>query len=491
MKITNSAQYNIGPISNPPIHNSFLHQKYQNDTFEFSDAGKKCSVSFGKGFFSSFFRNTNPVQKTDSIDDKTSNTPISEFHKILSLGLKIYFDMDIPAKNLTSIMSPNEFREVISQTTTDNFIAKSKNLDGTYFIDLDYESNYSKGGKENIFDIMNNVVDFADKYYNKTGKKFIFALTDNDTLESLRHVIRIIGENPQKYKNVRFVPAVKISYAHEAPNSALNYENCNFLVYGINPFSDNLSSFMDNTIQKRKAMVINFIKKVNQLYPEFAYTVTEFAKQNNLMYERDYAVSNLYWRAREYAETKGETAMKSIRKVPENVISEAEKIISQLGEVYISDNNGNIEGPDTRIIKNSELNSTIKGVFEQYSTHIDKNGRLVSSAENLFSDLISCLNSEPHKPVIAYAAPYYLCHDFDKKEDTEKDQYPNTVKFMNEMKKKSHNMLIAFQSVVPMYGLNKDLSLDTVKKFNQYVRDNSDLHEVGGSFIQYNSSIFI
>lgn len=490
MKITNSAQYNIGLISNPPIHSNFSHQNYQKDTFEFSGAKIEHPITFGKGFLSSLINKFSGIGSIENENFDNEDIGSSKFHKALSEGLKEFFELNIPAKNLTSIMTPEEFRELISTATEDNFIAKEKNLDGTYFIDLDYESNFTKGGKENIFDIMDNVANFADKYYQHTGKKFVFALTDSDTLESLRHVIRIIGDEPEKFKNVRFVPAVKISYAHEAPNSDLNYENCNFLVYGINPFSDNLTSFMDNTIQKRKRMVIDFIRKVNQLYPEFAYTVKEFAKQNNLMYDRDFCVSNLYWRAREYAETKGETAMKSLKKIPENVISEAEDIISQLGEIYIGNNYGNIEGPDSRIIKNSELNSTIKGVFEQYSTHIDKHGHLVSSAENLFSDLISCLYSEPERPVIAYAAPYYLCHDFDKKEDTEKGQYPNTVKYMKEMKEKSRDMLVAFQSIVPMYALNKELSPETVKKFNQYVREHSDLFEVGGSFIQYNKSIF-
>lgn len=481
MKISNCATQYIG-FSNPPIHKNNLSPKYNKDILEISTIKTNPAVSFKGGFFRSLFQKVNQAQ---AAAETNNNAQVTKFHQSLAQGLKDTVEIDIPAKNLTSIMSPEEFRELISTACEDNFTAKEGNLDGTYFIDLDYESNYTKSKKENIFDILDNISAFADKYYERTGKKFVFALTDVDTLDSVKHAIRIIGDEPQKFKNVRFVPGIKISYAHQAPNSNLDYENCNFLLYGINPFSDNLSSFIENTTQKRKKMLLDFIRKVNQLYPEFAYTIKEFVKQNKIKYDKDICISNLYWRAREYAETKGETAMKSIKKVPESIISEAEDIISQLGKVYVGNNSDLMEGPDSKIIKQSELNSTIKGVFEQYSTHVNEQGKLVSAAENLFNDLIACLYSEEHRPIIAYAAPYYLCHDFDSQTDIDNNEYPNTVKYMKEMKEKSRDMLIAFQSVVPMYEYNTELSKERINKFNDYVRQNSDLYEVGGSFDKY------
>lgn len=489
MKITNNIQYNTGFIPNPKVQNISFPQNLHRDSFEFSNVQNNQNVSFGRGFLGNILAKIAP-QKTVPANSSSSSAEIPEFHKLLSKGIKEYLETDIPAENLKSIMTPEEFRDILPTLTTDNFIAKNKNIEnGTYFIDLDYESNFTKGVKENIFDILDNIAEFSDKYYKQTGKDFIFALADRDTLESLRHVIKAIGENPEKFEHMKLVPAVKISYAHEAPNSELKYENCNFLVYGINPFSKDLSNLMDTTTKKRKQMVIEFIRKVNHLYPEFAYTITEFAKQNKLMYERDLCISNLYWRAREYAETKGETAMKDIPVIPQNIVREAENIISQLGKLYIGGNYDELEGPDSTIIKDSELNTTIKELFEKYSTHIDGSGRMVSAAENILEDLLFCLGNEPQKPVIAYAAPYYLCHDFDKKSDIENNRYPKTVEYMTKLKEASKGMICAFQSVVPMYSLNSSLTLDTVKKFNTYIREHSDLSEVGGSFAQYDKSM--
>ena len=422
-----------------------------------------------------------------------NNEPVEDFHLELAQGIQDYFDETIPPENLTGILSPDKFREILPHLTTDNYICKPKNLEsGVYCIDLDYETNYTKGGKRNIFDIMDNVARFADSYYEQTKKEFIFAIADRDTLESAKHVVRIIGENPDKYKHVKFLPACKVSYTHESPNSKIKYENSNFIVYGVNPFSSRLNTLFNKLSIKRKTMLINFITAVSKLYPEFSYQIKEFAKQNNFMYEKDYAISNLYWRAREYSEAKGEMAMKSLKPVPEDIIQDADDIINQLGKLYIGAGFEEFEGPDSNIDINAELNKTIKGIFEKYSTHIDpQSGELVSSAETIYSNLITTLNMEPQKPIVAFAAPYYLCHDFDNPDDYMEDKYPKVVEFMNTMRDSSNGMLTAFQSVVPMYDLDKDLSLEKVKKFNEYLRKNTeDFYEVGGSLIQHDPMPF-
>lgn len=466
------------------------------DSFVYSD-GNKSSVSFGSSAGMFFKKIIGPVigrnliKPVEDYSDKADL--VEDYHIELSKGIQEYFDETIPPEKLTNILSPDKFRTMLPELTTDNYICKPKNLEnGVYCIDLDYETNYTKGGKRNIFDIMDNVAKFANKYYAQCGHDFIFAIADRDTLESARHVVRIIGENPDKYQHVKFLPACKVSYTHESPNSKIKYENSNFIVYGVNPFSSRMNTLFDKLSRKRKTMLINFIAAVNKLYPEFSYQIKEFAKQNNFMYEKDYAISNLYWRAREYSEAKGEMAMKSLKPVPEDIISDADDIINQLGKLYIGAGFEEFEGADSNIDINAELNKTIKGVFEKYSTHIDpQSGELVSSAETIYSNLITTLNMEPQKPVMAFAAPYYLCHDFDDAKDYTEDRYPKVIEFMEKMKESSSDMLTAFQSVVPMYDLDKDLSLEKVKKFNEYLRQNAKgFYEVGGSLIQHDPMPF-
>lgn len=459
-----------------PIYNSQLI----NDSFRKSNSTQKNSISFGKSFFDKLLERIDR-KSCPNLDDIISNEePPSQFAQEISSGIKTFLEKDIPARNLKSIMTPEEFRELLPSLTQENFTSSRRNREsGIYCIDLDYQSNFSKGN-ENIFDILDNVAKYADDYFARTGKPFIFALTDRDTLDGVKHAIRIIGENPEKFKHLKFLPAIKLTYAHEAPNSQLKYENSDMLIYGINPFSINISNFVEATIAKRKRMVVNFIKQVNHLYPEFAYSVIEFAEQNRLKYKKDFTVSNLYWRAREYAETKGDTAIKSIELVPKEVINEAEDIINQLDQIFVGSNQGSYSASGSQIITDSEVNKSIKGVFEEYSTHLDESqGKVVSSAENLYDDMINCLALETYAPVIALSAPFYLTHYYEGRNCSE---FPKVVEFINDLQERSGGLLMAFESVVPSYDLDSALTPEIIKNFNNYIREHTDLYEVGGSF---------
>lgn len=403
----------------------------------------------------------------------------------LSEGLKTRFDANIPPQNLKSIMTPDEFRKRLPFLKEKNFQGTTENLkEGIYCADLDYASNYSNG-KENIFDILAKVVEVADEYYSKNpdGEKFIFALTDRDTLQGIQHVIRIVGENPERFQNIQILPAVKLSFTHEAPESNIGFENSEMLVYGINPFSPDLKNFVDKLSKKRRTMVVDFIKKVNKLYPEFSYNIIEFAEQNNLKYLRDYTtVSNLYWRAREYAESKGDTVIRGKKIVPERVKKEADTIIQELDKIYRGSDEKSIPRYSSTLIdENSEINRDIGNVFSSFSTHENtEEGTVTSSAESLYSEMIECLSEDENtKPVLAISNPFYLSHYFEKRDAT---TYANVVKFIEKLQKESNGMLLAFESFAPAYRKDQYIDISAVEKFNDYIRKKTSLYEVGGDF---------
>lgn len=474
ISITNTNSYNYKSNCNFQ-KNSFSNKNQSIDSLELSYKNNK-NVSFS-GLFSAFFKKE-PTKRYEGKEP-------TEFAKSISKGINKVFDTDIPASNFSSIMTPEELRELLPSLEKNNFIATKDNQDkGIYCIDLDYQTNFSAGsGKENVFDILDNVAEYANDYYAKTGKDFIFAITDRDCIEGIQHAIRIVGNDPEKFKHVKLLPGIKMSFAHQAPTSKIDYENSEMLIYGINPYSDNVINFVDNTLSKRKNMTLNFIKKVNTLYPEFAYNIIEFNKQNGIKYKRDYAVSNLYWRAREYAETKGDTEMKSTVMVPEKVLLEAENILDEIHE-YISASDS-YSAIGSHIIKeNSDLNIDIKQIFDEYSTHYsDDEGKVISSAENLYRDMIECFSNEPSKPVLALSAPFYLSHYF---EETNSKTFEKVVEFVKGLQEDSNGMLIAFESVVPMYDLDSNLTKDIIQNFNDYIKHNTNLYEVGGSFAKRN-----
>ncbi len=437
------------------------------------------NILFGKGVLPSKTIKNKKAQSVQNSEQKKENN--LNFRQALSLGLKEYFDEDIPESALKSIITPDEFQEVLKEFNQENFTASQENLkSGIYKADLDYQSCFSNG-KKNITDILDNVSQFANKYYLETGNDFYFALTDRDTTEGLKHAIRIIGNYPYRFKHVKFIPGMKMTFAHEAPaSSKIGFENSEMLVYGINPFSENLEEFITNTLKKRRTTVIEFMKKVNEIYPEFAYSIIEFAEQNRLKYEKDFTISNLYWRAREYAETKGDTAITGIELTPEDILTESANIIQELHEVKKGSDENGFSPIDTTLTEDTELNQTIKGIFKEYSTHYDEEKKkVVSSAENLYNEMIECFSSEPYKPVLCVCAPYYLSHYFNEKKSK---RFPKTLSFINNLRRHSNGMLKAFESVVPSYNLDPSIREETIKTFNDYIRSKTKLLETGGSF---------
>lgn len=488
-----------------------VSQNFPNNQYKKSN-GQNTSILRSSGVCDTFYKTANTNEKNISFSGlfskilgKKTELPDSkfkagdiprEFASELSSGIKRVMDCNIPAQNFNCIMTPDELREILPNLTQDNFLATTKNQDnGVYCVDLDYQTSFSSGN-ENIFDILDNVAQYANKYYEKNGKDFIFAITDRDSIEGLQHALRIIGLNPEKFKHVKIVPGIKMSFAHEAPNSNIGYENSDMLIYGINPFSENIIDFVETTVQKRKNMTINFIRQVNELYPEFAYSVLEFAQQNRIKYKKGFCVSNLYWRAREYAETKGDTAIKGISMVPKEILAEAEEILNELDQVFLGSNQGGFSALGSEIIKDEEVNKSIKEVFSKYSTHYDdETGRVVSEAENLYDEMIDCLSKEPQKPVLAIAAPYYFSHYYEARDP---HTFDKVVSFIENLQDKSNDMLLAFESVAPSYDIDSNLVTKSgklldkytgnhkINLFNDYIRNNTGLFEVGGSFANRN-----
>ena len=64
----------------------------------------KQTISFKKGFFSRFFQHatTTQIEKASTIND----TNVSPYIRSLQEGIKTTFDIDIPAADFSSIMSP-------------------------------------------------------------------------------------------------------------------------------------------------------------------------------------------------------------------------------------------------------------------------------------------------------------------------------------------------------------------------------------------------
>ncbi len=520
----------ISVSSNLPISQNYqykkqsINQTLKNDCYNFTCKQEpKENIAFKGGFLSKLF-GTKQVKI-----NPTEEANISPYIRSLQAGIKATFYQDIPAANFASIMSPEEFEKEIKNFTIENFDIKNKNAkdpNKIYCADLDNATTFSTG-KNDVYTLLEKVAKTADELYAKTGKKFLFAITDRDTIEGVQHAVRIIASEPEKFKNLKFIPSMKMSFTHSVPTEKnyTRYENSEMLVYGINPFSEKLVKYVSDTLEKRKQMTIDFISAVNGLYPQFDYSVKEFATQNRIKFLKDFGVSNLYWRAREYVETKGDTQIRGIELTPEEISQAAIQIMNELYFVQQGSENRNVSTLSSKIVNDDEeINKSIKEVFRNHATHTnEEDDQIIAPAENVLSEMIEIFKQETTRPVMAISAPFYLSDYFpDKVEETEQDtqtgkkqkKQPNTfngvVQFLKDLQEKTDGMLIAFESKVPKYRLDdklykrrsaNDFPLETfdsnhpkffdlieqsiLKTFNNFIRKSNkeiQLYEVGGSW---------
>lgn len=420
-----------------------------------------------------------------------------DFQTELSKGVRSFFEEEIPPQNFSAIIGADELKQILPDCNIENFKMNFdfQNAPNRYFIDLGEHSNFSDDKWVSVNSILDNAVMYANELHKQTGQKFILAIADKDILLGVKHVVRMLGENPEKYENIKFVPAVKLTFAHEAKNSILGYENSSLLVFGINPFSENLNKLVDGIINGRKNMIANFINDVNTEYPEFLFSHEEFLIQNKLWETKDYNVSNFYWRTREYAENKAEIATIYADyynpDTQKKIIDETDYILYGMSRTGDPNEYNKEYQPRPFETPNEEVNNTIRNIFAKYATHYDEEkGKVVTFAENYYDDVIDTLAKEKEKPVLALSAPFYLSHYFN--DEVEDKTYQNTMEFIKQLRDKSEGMLNAVEIVAPVYNLDKELTEEKINDFNNALRsefseDNNEngkqkFNEIGSTF---------
>ena len=103
--------------------------------------------------------------------------------------------------------------DLCRQALPENYNASLDNIKNKIFrIDLHSHSNHSDGWAS-VTNILNQAKVYADELFQKTGKKFTFALTDHDRVSGIREISQILEKNPEQYKNINFIPGVELSFS--------------------------------------------------------------------------------------------------------------------------------------------------------------------------------------------------------------------------------------------------------------------------------------
>ena len=215
---------------------------------------KKPSLSYGESHGDVFVRKT---QNTSSDVLNCSLQDLQYKKEICALsGMS-----KINPINLQSIIGPDEFKNVIQENSENrafyitgerpnNEIEKldSNKLENveTMVFGGDYHIHtVNSDGSLTVEEVLEQAVEYGDRYAKNNGKPFVIGITDHNTVEGCKQAVEIIAKNPDKYKNIRVVLGVEISAKENDINGYKTKKLAKYhmLAMCINPFDEKINNF--------------------------------------------------------------------------------------------------------------------------------------------------------------------------------------------------------------------------------------------------------
>lgn len=392
-----------------------------------------------------------------SIKNKQLSDTPKEYITNLAESLSKWLHKDVKASSLKSIISGEELLIELKNLKKENFVASAENIEkGIFCADLHSHSLHSDGlGK--VENILNQVAKYGDDLNKKNGKKFIFALTDHDSCDGVKEALKIISENPEKFKNVKFVTGTELSFIIESNKTSNPFETSEVLVYGFNPFEEKIENYFSSLRNKRKDMVKNYINDLKQMFGYADFSIEEF----NKIYGKNYMM-NYQWKVHNYGQTKNAISGLAISqnkdkaKMYEEIMSQTERWKKTLYDLHKKDLVPESYGEDSRIMDLCK---------QKYSPKWDRE-KIDYNCEANFEDIVKIFG-ENKNTFGAFAHPYYV---------TERNSNANNL--LDDLIKKSNGFVKATESHHQAY--RSHLDSNEIEKFNQKLVATNKLQELGG-----------
>ncbi len=418
-----------------------------------------------------FKKNAKPIRNTVLISLVTAGIylvflrgkPASLYVKELAKSLSDELHTNVKPKNLKSIISGKELLTELKTLKAENYCASSENIKkGIFLADLHSHSNFSDG-QAPVSTIINQVANYADYAYGKTGKKFIYALTDHDNANGVKEAIKIISKNPKKFKNVKFVTGSELSFVIKSNKTSNQFETSEILVYGFNPFNKSVTEFFKNIQTKREYYAEQFINDLNKMFRYADFSLEEMCSIYNINRKRNGWLMNSQWKIHHYGQTKNAVAgLANSLGVNKTTLYKEIMQSTEKDKMYLSHLRkiGKIPqsyGDDYNITKLCK---------EKYSPH--ENLSITDYVgENNFDDIVNIFGKGDNT-FFAIAHPYYITERNSDAEAVIKDLY-----------KRSKGYLKASESYHQAY--QPSIERNYIENFNKAIVSKNNFIELGGS----------
>ena len=238
-----------------------------------------------------------------------------------------------------------------------------------------------------------DLLDKAAIYADETAKKypyakqepFTIAITDHDTTESAKKAIKIISNDPLKYKNLRVILGVEMTTYNDIATDIVNQPtNTHVLAYGIDPNEKVFNSFISNTKNQKQAIEQKMVEEANKTYKKI-YNADNFFSVEEA--QKNYAplkkgILGIYNYMTKHLETKS---------MVENVVLKDQKIKKILSEKNLPQNTNDfmneLEEYFYTIDHNNKARNSEKAIAEYLAAKTEKpvdelNQMISTSAES-------------------------------------------------------------------------------------------------------------
>lgn len=183
--------------------------------------------------------------KVQNISNKDAN-----YKKDLITGLKKELGIKghLSELRLASVVGEDELKMLLQTFSPTNF-STGKDLENirncNFQVNLHMHTHYSDG-KMKVSELLDQAAKYADKVFAKTGKPFIIAITDHENVNGAKEAIKLIAQDPIKYKNLKFVAGMEKGFITPSPYSPWHNptEMAEVITYAINPFSPEINDFV-------------------------------------------------------------------------------------------------------------------------------------------------------------------------------------------------------------------------------------------------------
>lgn len=316
----------------------------------------------------------------DSVAQTVSDASASIFKQDLAYIKNLAKSMglaDGQEVRLKSIMGKFELKELLVKYSPEDFRI-GQNLDGakdrTFRVNLHNHTQYSDG-KLSVRDFLDQSAKYADKVAetnpNDGKPPFTIAITDHDTMEGCKEALKIIAENPDKYKNLRVVLGSEISVSNSDSNIVSRPLNFELVGYCQNPYDEKLVKLLDNIQKTRQQNAEEFLEEINQQMPQYNLNIEEAKSFHSNL--KNMRTNGILYLTGDYAKFKISLVeyVKQINKfLPKSVEKlSPEQLFRQLGDDYYY----RMDAYGERDMKTYFKDHGLKNILKSKNLHSQKN----------------------------------------------------------------------------------------------------------------------